>query len=91
VLSGIDPLRIATSYTLDGDPLATLPPDTASAERAEPVYETIPGWQADISGARRLEDLPGQARHYIDRMQQIAGVPAMMISVGPERDQAIIL
>jgi|MTBAKSStandDraft_1061840.scaffolds.fasta_scaffold02569_9 adenylosuccinate synthase len=91
VLSGIDPLRIATSYTLDGESLATLPPDTASAERAVPVYETMPGWQADISGARRLEDLPGQARHYIDRMQQIAGVPAMMISVGPERDQAIIL
>lgn len=91
VLSGLDPLHIATSYTLDGEPLATLPPDTAAAARAVPVYETLPGWKGDISGARRLEDLPSQARHYIDRIQQIAGVPAIMISVGPERDQAIIL
>lgn len=91
VLSGLDPLHIATSYTLDGEPLATLPPDTAAASRAVPVYETLPGWKGDISGARRLEDLPSQARHYIDRIQQIAGVPAIMISVGPERDQAIIL
>ena len=91
VLSGLDTLHIATSYTLDGEPLATLPPDTAAAARAVPVYETLPGWKGDISGARRLEDLPSQARHYIDRIQQIAGVPAIMISVGPERDQAIIL
>ncbi len=91
VLSGLDPLHIATAYTLDGETLATLPPDTAVAERVAPVYETMPGWNADITGARRLEDLPDQARRYIDRIQQIAGVPATMISVGPERDQTIML
>jgi adenylosuccinate synthase len=90
VLSGFDEIKIATAYELDGQRIHTMPLNTATVERAQPVYETLPGWQADISGTRRLDDLPEQGRHYIERIQELARLPISMISVGPEREQAII-
>ena len=89
VLSGFDELKIAVAYEVDGKRVAVMPLDTASAERARPIYETLPGWQADISGVRRLDDLPENAQKYIRRVQEIVGVPITLISVGPERDQAV--
>ena len=89
VLSGLDPAHrhiLHAGRGTAGDPAAR----HRRAARAVPVYEAA-RLEGRHSGARRLEDLPSQARHYIDRIQQIAGVPAIMISVGPERDQAIIL
>jgi adenylosuccinate synthase len=90
VLSGFEEIRIATAYDLDGQRTHTMPLDTAAAERAQPVYETLPGWQADISGVRRLDDLPEHGRRYIERIQELARLPISMISVGPEREQAIL-
>ena len=60
-------------------------------ERVTPVYESLPGWEGDISGARTLDDLPENARRYADRVAEIAGIPVRMISVGPERDQAVLV
>jgi adenylosuccinate synthase len=90
VLSGLDELRIATAYDLPGGRVTTMPLDSAVIEQAKPVYETLPGWQGDISGARKLSELPENAQRYITRVQELSGVPFSMISVGAERDQAII-
>ncbi len=89
VLSGLDALCLATSYRLDGEQVEALPLDAREVDRAEPVYETLPGWHDDISGARSLADLPATARRYVARIEELAGVPVTMISVGPERDQAV--
>jgi adenylosuccinate synthase len=89
VLSGLDELKIATAYDVDGKQMAAMPVDTSTVGHARPIYETLPGWQADISGVHRLQDLPENARRYVARVQAITGVPITMISVGPERDQAI--
>ena len=56
-----------------------------------PVYETLPGWAEDISAARRLDDLPDNARRYIRRIEELSGVPVSLVSVGPEREQAVQL
>lgn len=89
VLSGLDEIKIATAYDLDGKRTALMPLHTPSMERAKPIYETLPGWQEDISNARRMEDLPENARRYILFIEEQLGVPITMISVGPEREQAI--
>ncbi|MBN1681439.1 MAG: adenylosuccinate synthase [Anaerolineae bacterium] len=90
VLAGFSELKIATAYTLDGQSITALPVDTAQVERVEPVYETLPGWQEDISGIRALDDLPAATRQYVERIQALAGIPIRLISVGPERSQAIL-
>ncbi|HMP08441.1 MAG TPA: adenylosuccinate synthetase, partial [Lacipirellulaceae bacterium] len=89
VLSGIDPLHICTAYELDGERSNRFPSHVDDLRRVQPVYETLPGWREDITGVRRLEDLPDNARRYLDRIGELIGVPIEMISVGPERDQTI--
>ena len=56
---------------------------------AEPVYETLPGWEEDIREVRRMEDLPDNARRYVDRIEALVDVPAAFVSVGPGRDEII--
>lgn len=90
VLSGLDTLYIATAYQQNGQPGGAMPLDAGTFERVQPVYEALPGWQADISTARRLADLPEAAQRYVARIEALAGVPVRMISVGPERDQAVL-
>jgi adenylosuccinate synthase len=57
----------------------------------KPVYEELPGWHADISGVRRWADLPIEAQAYINRIQELTNVPVRMASVGPERDQIVVI
>ncbi len=91
VLSGLDELKIAVAYTVDGKRVDTLPYDLAAQARAEPIYEALPGWQEDITGMRRLADLPANACRYIETIQRIVEVPVSMVGVGPARDQTIEL
>jgi len=87
VLSGIKELKVCTSYrTADGRILEDLPSDPDVFSELSPQYETIEGWTEDISECRRFEDLPSQARHYIQRVEQWTGVPITLVSVGPARD-----
>ncbi|HRF95180.1 MAG TPA: adenylosuccinate synthetase, partial [Aggregatilineales bacterium] len=68
------------------------PPSTvADLEIAKPIYETLAGWSEDVQGVRRYEDLPHNAKVYIQRISELCDVPIKMISVGPERDQLIII
>lgn len=90
VLSGFETLHIATAYDLDGERLDAMPIDTAEIERVTPIYETLPGWAEDISTARQWADLPDTARSYIERIEALAGVPVLLVSVGPEREQLIV-
>ncbi|MCH7752190.1 MAG: adenylosuccinate synthetase, partial [Planctomycetes bacterium] len=89
VLSGLEELKICTAYELDGQQSAHFPSHVDDLRRVKPVYETLPGWQEDVTEARKLGDLPGSARAYLDRIGQLVGVPVEMVSVGPARDQTI--
>ncbi len=91
VLTGIDPILICTGYRLDGTTTDNVPALASALERVIPVYEQHPGWKQDISSARRLADLPAEARSYIERIESLVGVPAGLVSVGPQRDQTITI
>ena len=90
ILSGLDELKLATAYEIDGEKFQFPPVTNEQLERAKPVYETLPGWSEDISNCRRFSDLPAAARNYIKRVAQLCDVPIQMVSVGPERDQLVI-
>lgn len=86
VLNTMETIEVCTTYRVGGRDLQFVPANQALLLEAEPVYETLPGWQTDISDCRRLEDLPANARGYVARMAELAGVPATLVSVGPARD-----
>jgi adenylosuccinate synthase len=88
ILSGLEELRIATSYQVNGAE-ARWPLPLRDLEHADPNYEVLPGWEDDISGARSMDALPRNAVDYIDAIETIAGVPVAIVSVGPERTQTI--
>jgi adenylosuccinate synthase len=89
VLSYMEKIPVCTHYRVGGKVTDQFP-FPAALDSAEPVIEWADGWACDISAARRWEDLPIQAREYIERIEQAAGCPAAYISVGPERDSIII-
>jgi adenylosuccinate synthase len=89
VLSGFGSLKIATAYRIDGKRTEDFPMTLDEITRAEPLYETLPGWDEDIRAVRRLEDLPTNARRYIERIETLVEVPAAFVSVGPGRDETI--
>jgi adenylosuccinate synthase len=89
ILSRFDTLKICVAYELDGQTIETFPTDLTVLARCRPVYETLPGWGTDITTARATDDLPQQARDYVARMEELVGIPASCISVGPGRDQTI--
>lgn len=91
VLDGLETLRLATHYLYKGERV-DLPPLGADAiELCEPVYEDMPGWSEPTVGITDIDALPENARAYLDRIQQVVGVPIDIISTGPERDQTIIV
>ena len=87
ILSGFETLKLGVGYKRDGKTLSDLPFGLSALEAFEPVYEELPGWSEDVSGARRMEDLPSAARNYLTRISILAGVPVSLVSVGPEREQ----
>jgi adenylosuccinate synthase len=89
VLDTLAEIPVCTGYRVAGAPIDNMPSDVASLEQVEPVYEVLEGWQRPISGARRLADLPPQARAYLDRLQDLAETPIAFVSVGTRRDQII--
>ncbi|KAB0671909.1 adenylosuccinate synthase [Oryzomonas sagensis] len=91
VLSDFDTVKICTGYTCNGRTLETLPASLELFEQCQPVYEELPGWKSDITGAQTYEDLPQKARDYVKRLEELAGCPIVLVSVGPRRDQTIIL
>ncbi len=90
-LTGLDPIRICTGYRVGRKVITDFPSDLSEVERAVPVYEDLPGWKEDIQGARRFEDLPQATIQYLKRLENLLGVPFSFISLGPQRDQTIVL
>ena len=92
VLDAHDRILIARAYRdpLDGREWSTVPASTSVYERLEPVYEELPGWQADTTACRSWSDLPAAARAYVERLEELASVPISHVSVGPERAQMIV-
>lgn len=91
VLSGLKELRIATAYELAGRRRDWFPADATTLAACQPVYETLPGWDEDITGCRKWRDLPGNARAYVRRVAEIMGVPIRYVSVGPDRAQTLVV
>ena len=89
VLDTIERLPICVGYTLGGATLDDMPAGTDTLGRVEPVYETLDGWCRPTQGARRLADLPPQARAYLDRIEDLLQTPITYVSVGSRRDQII--
>jgi adenylosuccinate synthase len=90
VLDTLSELQVATAYRMpDGSVTERFPADTWSLTGLEPVYETLPGWEAPTTEARRLEDLPKNARAYLDRIEELTGAPVQWVSVGTRRSQII--
>jgi adenylosuccinate synthase len=89
VLTGLDELAICVAYDLDGERIGELVGEAYRLERCRPVYERWPGWKSELSGVRRLADLPREARQYLDRLSELVGLPIRFISVGPQPEQTI--
>jgi adenylosuccinate synthase len=91
VLTGFSKLKLGTSYVLDGKTIEDLPVSHLDIERVEAQYEEIDGWQEDITGVRTLEELPSAARKFLDRIAEVVGCEIGGFSVGPDREQTILL
>ncbi|MFN2348664.1 MAG: adenylosuccinate synthase [Thioalkalivibrio sp.] len=91
VLDGLETLQLCVGYTCGGAEYSVPPAGAESFATCEPIYEEMPGWQESTLGVTHREDLPANAQRYLERIQEIIGVPVDMISTGPDRDQTIIL
>ena len=92
VLTGLDTLRICTAYKKpDGEIITRFPASLKELADCTPVYEDMPGWTEDITGAKTLADLPEAARNYTKRIAELIGVDLLTFSVGPDRDQTNVL
>ncbi len=89
-LSGLAELKVCVGYRWGRKVLNTFPADAYTLTEVEPVYETLPGWTGDLSGCRRLEDLPPEARAYVEEIGRRVGVPVGIIGVGPARHQTVL-
>ena len=91
VLDGLSEIHICTGYELDGRVVDILPLDADEIVACRPVYETLPGWSDSTAGLTNWEQLPLNARRYLERMQALIGVPIDMVSTGPDRVHTILL
>ncbi|HPH95748.1 MAG TPA: adenylosuccinate synthase [Anaerolineaceae bacterium] len=91
VLSGLPSVRICSAYRAGSETFHELPLGPADLSPYTPVYEDLPGWQADLTGLRSAAQLPAEARAYLRRIEELTGVPVSLVSVGPERSQVIQL
>lgn len=87
VLTGIDTLKICTAYEHNGKVIEEFPASLKHLSECKPIFEEMPGWTEDITGVRTLEELPVNARHYLERIAQVTGIPLSIFSVGPDRNQ----
>ncbi len=91
ILSGLPEVRICRGYRYRGEELTEFPASLKVLAECEPVYETLPGWDEDISGVREYGALPANARRYVERIVELTGVPVALIGVGTGRHQTIVL
>jgi adenylosuccinate synthase len=90
VLSGLEEIKVCVGYEYEGKKINYFLSDGVELAKCKPIYETLQGWKEDISKARKLEDLPVQARRYVQFLSDLIGLPVSVISVGPDREQTIL-
>lgn len=91
ILAGFDTVKVATSYKLDGMELKHIPTNTHEFARVEPVFEELPGWSGDLTICRKWEELPDTTQSYLKFIEEYTGVPVAIVSIGPARDETIVL
>ncbi len=91
VLDGLQEVRICTAYSYPGSDITGYPVDRDNWAHAQPHYESMPGWQASTRSARSLEQLPDNARRYLQRLEELVGAQVHMLSTGPERNEGFTL
>ena len=91
VLDGLSELLLCTGYELDGEKVDILPMGADDIERCKPIYESIAGWSDSTVGVTQFDELPTNARLYLQRIEQVTGVPIHMVSTGPDREQTILM
>jgi adenylosuccinate synthase len=91
VLTGFERIPVCVGYRVGGVTYDEMPMTQTDFHHAEPVYEELPGWDEDISTARSLEDLPKNARRYIEAVEAMTSVPISVVGVGPGRDESIVV
>jgi adenylosuccinate synthase len=91
VLAGLEEIKICTAYNFKGREILYPAQEENAMAKAVPIYETLPGWKEDLREAAGLDSLPAAARSYIRRLEELCGVPVKIISIGPDRDQTIVL
>jgi adenylosuccinate synthase len=91
VLDKVDRIKICVAYRLNGAEIEAPPSGAATLARCTPVYEELAGWMSPTVGVRKLDDLPPEARRYLERVEALTQTPVHMISTGPERDDIIVL
>ena len=91
ILDSFDEIRMCTGYKYKGEILPGMPASLKVLAEVEPVYETFPGWKTDISGIRDYDALPENVKKYLERMAETTGIAVGIVSVGPNRDQTIVL
>jgi len=90
VLDTLPELKICVGYKLDGESIDRFPSNVADLERCQPIYEELPGWQVPTSDIRQYEQLPTEARRYLDRLKELSNCPIDIVSVGAKREQTIV-
>jgi len=90
VLDTLPQLKICVAYKLDGRTIDYFPASIPRLEKCQPVYEELPGWQTPTVDIRKFENLPPEARQYVNRLEEIIGCPASLVSVGRSREQTIV-
>jgi len=91
VLSGHETLKIADSYEVNGRQATEMPPTIREIQAAKPLYKEFPGWKEEIDQVHSVDDLPQAARDYVKKMEELTETPAMLVSVGPDRTQTLLL
>lgn len=91
ILDTFADIKMCTGYKYKGQLLHEMPASLKVLAEVEPVYEVFPGWQEDISGIRSYAELPAAARKYLERMAEVAGIKVGIVSVGPNRNQTIVV
>ena len=91
VLSGLKTIKIARAYELDGKEINYYPASLEELDRCKPVYDELPGWDEDVTNVTKFDDLPENAKNYLKRIEELTDTPLATVSVGPDREQTMIL
>jgi len=91
VLTGIDTLKICTGYKYKNSKITDFPNSLKVLQSCEPIYETLPGWSEEIRSIKQMEDLPENTKRYLRRIEELVEIPIHIVSVGPQRDETIIV